>query len=46
MGIVSRSQFRYIMGFFFLHSLFKTELCCMIFNIDYYDKERFSILRF
>ena len=45
MGIVSHSQFRHIMGFF-LHSLVKTELCCMIFNIDYYDKERFSILRF
>ena len=31
---------------FFLHSLVKTELCCMIFNIDYYDKGCFSILRF
>ena len=47
---VSRSQFIHIKGFFFLfsflHSLVKTELCCMIFNVDYYDKECFSILRF
>ena len=26
-----------------LHSLVKTELCYMIFNVDYYDKECFSI---
>ena len=44
MGIISLSRNLDTL----LHSLVKTELhvCCMIFNIDYYDKECFSILRF